>query len=153
MSFIDKILLGDTERLTRNPQREGIDHLIIHPGNRLKAIFDALIQCITLYSMAVAPLEFGFGYRPAEGFDVMVDIFFCFDVVRACMIMSPFCTHTTAEIMRRATPPMQTGAELYPRVRRAWLPGALSPRGFHEVPENLVYTRSGCHTTLRSHHR
>lgn len=63
-SIIDRVLLGETERLTRNPVRYGLDALVIHPSNRLKAVFDGIVQVATLYSLSAVPLQFAFGALP-----------------------------------------------------------------------------------------
>ena len=62
-SVVDKLLLGETESLTRNPVRYGLDALVIHPNNRLKMLFDGMVQVLTLYSLSSAPLQFAFGAR------------------------------------------------------------------------------------------
>ena len=80
-SLVDHILLGDVDRLTRNPPRYGLDTLVIHPNNRAKALFDAGIQLLTIYTLSVVPLEFAFGFDPPFAFDVLTDIIFMMDVV------------------------------------------------------------------------
>jgi hypothetical protein len=60
-SFIDRLLLGETEWLTHSPKRVGIDKFVIHPKNRLKMFFDTLVQGMTLYSVVMLPLKFAFG--------------------------------------------------------------------------------------------
>ena len=69
-SILDRMLLGEVERLTRNPPRFGPDVFVIHPFNRGKYIFDALIQVLTIYSLVSLPLQFAFGWGPPAGFNL-----------------------------------------------------------------------------------
>jgi hypothetical protein len=64
-SVIDRMLHGKAGRFSHSPQRTGIDAFVIHPRNRLKMIFDTVVQAIALYSVVMLPLKFAFGTKPS----------------------------------------------------------------------------------------
>ena len=80
-SLVDRVLLSDVDRLTRNPPRDGFDQFVIHPHNRAKSLFDLAIQIMTIYSLSVVPLQFAFGFNPPFVFDLVTDICFISDVI------------------------------------------------------------------------
>ena len=80
-SLVSRVLLGDKASTTANPERQGLDWLVIHPKNRLKVAFDVLVQALTLYSLATVPINFSFGAGAPPTFDLFVDMVFVADVI------------------------------------------------------------------------
>jgi hypothetical protein len=80
-SLFDRVLLNETERTTRNPTRYGLDHLVIHPSNRAKAVFDVAVLAVTLYSLGATPLQFAYGLHFNPELELLVDLLFLLDVL------------------------------------------------------------------------
>lgn len=75
-------------------ERALCDRLVIHPDNRGKRLFDALLVVCVVYVVAVVPVEVTWGVVPSHALDVFVDVVFIIDVRGA--------THTKRSLQTRA---------------------------------------------------